>query len=83
MWTLAFIDPAILDFFAKMRFFQENGAASETGVSLRGTSFPSYSSFAKNKLRLNLPGGGKITEVFGELDGIGLKSKGINIITPS
>ena len=27
--------------------------------------------------------GGKITEVFGEIDGIGLKSKGINIITPS
>ena len=67
----------------RMSFFQKKGAKSEIGVPLRDTSFPSYSSFAKNKLRLDLPVGGKITEVFGELDGIGLKSKGINIITPS
>jgi len=67
----------------QMRFLQEKGAVSEIAVPLRGTSFPSYSSFAKNKLRLELPVGGKITEVFGELDEIGLKSKGINIITPS
>ena len=66
-----------------MRFFQKKGAVSEIEVPLRDTSFPSYSSFAKNKLRLELPVGGKITEVFGELDEIGLKSKGINIITPS
>ena len=65
-----------------MRFLQEKGAVSEIAVPLRGTSFPSYSSFAENKLRLELPVGGKITEVFGELDEIGLKSKGINIITP-
>ena len=67
----------------RMSFFQKKGAKSEIEVPLRDTSFPSYSSFAKNKLRLDLPVGGKITEVFGELDGIGLKSKGINIITPS
>ena len=67
----------------RMSFFQEKGAKSEIEVPLRDTSFPSYSSFAKNKLRLDLPVGGKIIEVFGELDGIGLKSKGINIITPS
>ena len=67
----------------RMSFFQKKAAKSEIEVPLRDTSFPSYSSFAKNKLRLDLPVGGKITEVFGELDGIGLKSKGINIITPS
>ena len=67
----------------RMSFFQKKGAKSKIEVPLRDTSFPSYSSFAKNKLRLDLPVGGKITEVFGELDGIGLKSKGINIITPS
>ena len=54
-----------------MRFSRENGAVSETEVSLRGTSFPSYSSFAKNKLRLELPVGGKLTEGFRELDEIG------------
>ncbi len=67
----------------QMSFFQKKGAKSEIEVTLRDTSFPSYGSFAKNQLRLELPVGGKITEVFGELDGIGLKSKGINIITPS
>ena len=64
-----------------MRFFKKT-ELSEISF-FEGTSFPSYSSFAKNKLRLELPVGGKITKVFGELDEIGLKSKGINIITPS
>ena len=65
------------------RFFKKNGDTSEIKVPLRDTNFPTYSSFAKNKLRLELPVGGKITEAFGELDKIGLKNKGINIVTPS
>ena len=36
-----------LDPQPKMRFFQKNGAVSETEVSLRSTSFPSYSSLLK------------------------------------
>ena len=65
------------------RFFEKKGDVSEIEVPSRDTTFPAYSSFAKNKLRLELPVGGKITEAFGELDKIGLKSKGINIVTPS
>jgi len=64
------------------RFFEKNGDVAEIEVPLRDTNFPTYSSFAKNKLRLELPVGGKITEAFGELDEIGLKNKGINIVTP-
>tara|TARA_B100000989_G_scaffold289426_1_gene261249 strand:- start:1647 stop:2804 length:1158 start_codon:yes stop_codon:yes gene_type:complete len=64
------------------RFFEKNGDSAEIEVTLRDTNFPTYSSFAKNKLRLELPVRGKITEAFGELDKIGLKNKGINIVTP-
>ena len=64
------------------RFFEKNGDVAEIEVPMRDTNFPTYSSFAKNKLRLELPVGGKITEAFGELDKIGLKNKGINIVTP-
>ena len=64
------------------RFVEKNGDVAEIEVPLRDTNFPTYSSFAKNKLRLELPVGGKITEAFGELDEIGLKNKGINIVTP-
>ena len=67
----------------KRRFFEKNRAVSEIEVPLRNTNFPTYSSFAKNKLKLELPVGGKITKAFGELDKIGLKNKGINIVTPS
>jgi len=67
----------------RRRFFEKKGNVSEIEIPLRGTNFPTYSSFAKNKLRLELPVGGRITEAFGELDKIGLKSKGINIVTPS
>ena len=65
------------------RFFEKKGDVSEIEVPLRDTNFPTYSSFAKNKLRLELPVGGKITTAFGELDKIGLKNKGIKIVTPS
>ena len=61
------------------RFVEKNRAVSEIEVPLRDTNFPTYSSFAKNKLRLELPVGGKITTAFGELDKIGLKNKGIKI----
>ena len=64
------------------RFFEKSGDVAEIEVPLRDTNFPAYSSFAKNKLRLELPVRGKITEAFGELDKIGLKNKGINIVTP-
>ena len=72
-----------LNSYPQRRFFEKNGDESEIKVPLRDTNFPTYSSFGKNKLRLELPVGGKITEAFGELDKIGLKSKGINIVTPS
>ena len=72
-----------LNSYPQRRFFEKNGDESEIKVPLRDTNFPTYSSFGKNKLRLELPVGGKITEAFGELDKIGLKNKGINIVTPS
>ena len=56
---------------------------SQSKIPLRDTNFPVYSSFAQNKLRLELPVFGKISGAFGEIDRIGLKSKGINITTQS
>ena len=57
--------------------------ALQSKIPLRDTNFPVYSSFTQNKLRLELPVSGKISGAFGELDRIGLKSKGINITTQS
>ena len=56
---------------------------SQSKIPLRDTNFPVYSSFTQNKLRLELPVFGKISGAFGEIDRIGLKSKGINITTQS
>ncbi len=56
---------------------------SQNKIPFRDTNFPVYSSFTQNKLRLELPVFGKISGAFGEIDRIGLKSKGINITTQS
>ena len=56
---------------------------SQSKIPLRDTNFPVYSSFTQNKLRLELPVFGEISGAFGEIDRIGLKSKGINITTQS
>ena len=54
---------------------------SALGQAHKGGNMPQASSFTANKLKLKLPVSGKISEVFGGMDKIGLRKKGITITT--